>query len=368
MSGDNHQQISLFLYILCLEIMVTNSKTSYLWRLSEDKSKIVEVKVFDQEIVYSSRANIFPEEDPLFQIIASTEHDGKGWIKRAPINLFCNNCQNLNQRNAFVNGSSAEAIVNYDDDILDCGKSAEYTYYDNLVGVFNRKKHPSVPEPNAIFTFIKKKHLIGMPELDIDALEKKLKKSKKEKPKSIYVYNQIGQFYRMKGNAEQSIECFRKALSMSPHNAEVLLNLARNLMALQYLDDAIFLTRRSIEFLTTEKVPWQQYFTLGEIFRAYGHHQEAMLHFRHTLDLKPGFEPAILALKEMENLPTTTLHAYTLIIIVCLVVGVLLVIISSVDCGGEDSDTKFHHRHFNKAMAMRSLRFGVSQKRKKSSL
>ena len=34
---------------------------------------------------------------------------------------------------------------------------------------------------------------------------------------------------------QASIECFRRALSVSPNNAEILLNLARVLFNLQYL-------------------------------------------------------------------------------------------------------------------------------------
>lgn len=141
-----------------------------------------------------------------------------------------------------------------------------------------------------------------------------------KKPKSVQLYNQIGNFWRIKGDAAKSIECFRRALAVSPQNAEVLLNLARVLFALQYLDDAIYLTRRSLE-VQPDKDAWQQYFTLGEIFKAYGHYQEASTHMRHALELKPGFEPAQIALKEMETMPAATIHIYTLVIIICLVSG-----------------------------------------------
>ena len=84
---------------------------------------------------------------------------------------------------------------------------------------------------------------------DIDLIERKLKKSKRDKPKSVDLYNQIGNFWRIKGDTHKSIECFRRALAVSPNNAEILLNLARVLFNLQYLDDAIFLTRRSLEVI-----------------------------------------------------------------------------------------------------------------------
>lgn len=88
-----------------------------------------------------------------------------------------------------------------------------------------------------------------------------------QKPKSVQLYNQIGNFWRIKGNAQRSIECFRRALAVSPHNAEVLLNLARVLLALQYLDDATYLARRSLELQPPDRNAWEQYLTLGQIFK-----------------------------------------------------------------------------------------------------
>lgn len=248
------------------------------------------------------------------------------------------------------------------DEVLDCGKSVNFTYYDNLVGVANRHRHPNVPEPQVslIFGGNTRRHTT----IDIDALERKLKRAKRDKPKSVSLYNQIGNFWRIKGDASRAIECFRRALAVSPHNAEVLLNLARVLFVLQYLDDAIYLTRRSLEVQPPDKSAWQQYFTLGEIFKAYGHYQEAGLHLRHTLELRPDFEPALAALRDMETAPEAAIHVYTLLIIICLVLGVLLVILSSVDntrhqqtdAHSESQDSLRPHRHFNRAMAMRSLR------------
>ena len=74
------------------------------------------------------------------------------------------------------------------------------------------------------------------------------------------IYNQIANFWRIKGDTQASIECFRRALAVSPNNAEILLNLARVLFNLQYLDDAIFLTRRSLEVQPPDQNAWQQHF------------------------------------------------------------------------------------------------------------
>ena len=58
-----------------------------------------------------------------------------------------------------------------------------------------------------------------------------------------------------------------------------------------------------------------RYSQLGEILKAYGHFQEAALHLRHVLELRPNHEPALEILKEMEATPDSTVHVYTLLII-----------------------------------------------------
>ena len=49
--------------------------------------------------------------------------------------------------------------------------------------------------------------------------------------------------------------------------------------------------------------------------KAYGHFQEAALHLRHVLELRPNHQPALLILKEMESSPDSTVHVYTMLII-----------------------------------------------------
>ena len=184
-----------------------------------------------------------------------------------------------------------------------------------------------------------------------------------QKPKSAQVYNQIGNFWRIKGNTQLSIECFRRALSISPDHADVLLNLARVLFNLQYLDDAIMLTRRSLHMQSADQNSWLQHYTLGEILKAYGHYQEAQLHFRHALELNPGFGPAIAHLREMDGAPSPSVTQYTLFIILFLVLGVLFGVITSMEAGIDDSPEMVKtQRHFNRAMAMRSIKLGINHR------
>ncbi|XP_046824156.1 probable UDP-N-acetylglucosamine--peptide N-acetylglucosaminyltransferase SEC [Vespa crabro] len=372
--------------LLVLQANLTNSRTS--WRLNIDK------------VVKATDLVSTIEDDPIFDILASSINigNGQGWSKTAAsekldkVQVYCHECK------SFGSGSQDRRFMSYtltdapnstepfplssqvsneqvictpdqqcEDVILDCGKPVNFTYYDNLIGVANRNKHPLVPEPNVALMF--KKNNGKAIDVDIDLLEKRLKKAKREKPKSVQLYNQIGNFWRIKGDAQRSIECFRRALAVSPHNAEVLLNLARVLLVLQYLDDATYLARRSLELQPPDRNAWEQYLTLGQIFKAYGHFQEAAVHLRHALELKPDLSDAAEALKEVESLPAASIHIYTLLIIICLVLGVLLVVLSSVECD-EDSTLvtgqlqRPVQRHFSRAMAMRSLRLNVARNKR----
>lgn len=360
---DGQYLTCLTLYIFSFQIIMTNSRTSTFWKLNVEEGTIVDATLQEQ-----TENEMFTEEDMIFNIVTSTVYYGHRWAKRGS-DMYCTGCQKYEKQRENNMQNSSETVpikqvnvTEIDDEYLDCGKAVNYTFYDHLVGVARRHRHPNVPEPQVALVFTKKKHYKNgdsVTELDINMLEKRLKKAKREKPKSVQLYNQIGNFWRIKGDTRQSIECFRRALAVSPHNAEVLLNLARVLFTLQYLDDAIFLTRRSLEMQSPDRSAWQQYFTLGEIFKAYGHYQEAIAHLKHALDLRPDFEPALAALKDIENIPEATVHVYTILIIICLVMGVLLVILSTVDRNEESEDQKSQRHHFNRAMAMRSLR-GVS--------
>ncbi len=103
------------------------------------------------------------------------------------------------------------------------------------------------------------------------------------------LFNRIGNFYRITGNALQSVECFRKALSLEPYNSDILINLARLYLKMHHYDDAIFLTRKSIEYIRSDRSPWLQHFTLAEILKTNGYLDEAELHIQYTLKLKPNY-------------------------------------------------------------------------------
>lgn len=85
--------------------------------------------------------------------------------------------------------TSPDETSSIDLEVLDCGKPVNFTYYDDLIGVAQRFTHPIVPEPEVSYIFFNtKKDTNSQKTFDIDALERRLKKAKREKPKSVQVH------------------------------------------------------------------------------------------------------------------------------------------------------------------------------------
>ncbi len=369
--------------IIFLCLMGVDSETSYTWRLDVDMGKVMPAGAgtgFPQPTGGPSVAGtgttgsaavkdkaMTEDMDPakvqeaVMDILLSTvTHPDGSWRKTGE--RACHNCERpgkarnnrgvLEGRGGYDEdddddrggggGGGGTAVDEFKEEVLDCGKAVNFTYYDHLVGIQNRHSHPVMPEPEVALTFKTKKTTKKGGEVNIDAIERRLKKSKRERPKSVELYNQIGNFWRIKGDTQKSIECFRRALAVSPNNADILLNLARVLFNLQYLDDAIFLTRRSLEVQPPDQNAWLQHFQLGEILKAYCHYQEAALHLRHVLELKPNYAPAIAALQDMESIPDSSVHVYTILIIVLLVCGVLFWIVTTLDMSGASAADDHH--------------------------
>ncbi|KAJ8932796.1 hypothetical protein NQ314_014500 [Rhamnusium bicolor] len=77
-------------------LLIVNSKTSTLWKLNSDRTKIIEANPFHPVISYSTGNSNRPgllEDDPLFDIIASTEHFGQSWVKQG-VQYYCTSCKN----------------------------------------------------------------------------------------------------------------------------------------------------------------------------------------------------------------------------------------------------------------------------------
>ncbi|XP_063704656.1 uncharacterized protein LOC134834059 [Culicoides brevitarsis] len=322
----------IFIYVFSGNFFLI-SRTTTLLRLDPRTNGII-----SHDAYVASMSSDTQMHDEMFQIICT------GRLQHQKV--VNGSIYNLHDAGILSYQTPPDETSSIDSEVLDCGKPVNFTYYDDLIGVAQRFTHPIVPEPEVSYIFFNTKK--DTKSFDIDALERRLKKAKREKPKSVQLYNKIGNFWRIKGDVRQSIECFRRALAVSPTNAEVLLNLARVLFNLQFLDDAIYLTRRSLEVQPPDKSPWKQYLTLGEIFKAYGHFQESQTHLRTALELMPDHMGIKQALLDVENIPSSTLHAYTILIILFLALGVLLLVVSSTESSqlSEVSDKRHLNRMF----------------------
>lgn len=123
------------------------------------------------------------EDDIVFQILSSTVLTSGAWMKNGK-ETYCASCPMGQQF------SSAESSVDEEmqqqrsandvttDEPLECGKPANFTYYDQLMGIANRHNHPHIAEPQVAMVFRKKGSKKDT--IDLNTLEKKLRKAKKE--------------------------------------------------------------------------------------------------------------------------------------------------------------------------------------------
>ncbi|KAH9504300.1 hypothetical protein Btru_064574 [Bulinus truncatus] len=402
------------LYVISMHIVNSNSRSSssHHWKLNLAAGKVEPAKT---EASSSSKAssnkydsshnsssdNLSKEEsevsveDRMLDILTNKVVSGGEWIVTSPDetkgqyvdikDLKGHNCEtdlhHPNRCKEFTENSKEKILKNNHIEQPDwkkstskqkpltCGKKVNSTQYDHLRGISDRHHHSHIPEPDVAMVF----QTNGKSsEVDMNDLEQKLKKAKRDveregaaqKQQTAQVYNLIGNFWRIKGNTQTSIECFRKALSISPEDPDILLNLARVLFNLQYLDDAIFLARRSLHLQPSGQNAWLQHYTLGEILKSYGHPQEAAMHFNQALLLNPGFQPAKSHLRDLDTDSRPSITHLTLFIILFLVVGVLFGIVTSIESNFQETSltdgSKVQQRHFNRAMAMRSIKLGIN--------
>jgi len=136
------------------------------------------------------------------------------------------------------------------------------------------------------------------------------------------LFNQIANFLRISGDTYHAIECFRKVLYISDNNADALLNLARILYNLRFINDAIFLAERSLDQQPPEQTTWLQHYTLGEFFEGNGEYERALSHFQMALDQNPAFHPAMISLKKLGKVPApSSSNIYTALVILLLCGG-----------------------------------------------
>ncbi|CAG0912537.1 unnamed protein product [Notodromas monacha] len=350
------------------------------WKLNAENGKVVQVS----EPVTES-------DEVFFEILATTNFKASCWKRTAHDpdhkEAICVSREISSEvRDSSVIEEKPQPPIPLQRDELDCGKPVNFTYYDHLMGISRRNMHPEIIEPHLTLVFhegttggsgnfkIKRDVL----EADLEAMEKALKKAKKEKPRTEQLYNQLGNYWRIRGDAIKTIECFRKALTIAPNSAEVLINLARVLLNLQYKEDALFLAKRSLEVHPPHLNPWLIHFTLGEIFKEFGYHQEAALHLKHCLELKPTWTPAVEVLRELgdpyiqfEAVKASYIHIYTLLIIVFLVLGVFrstdrLAFVENIGYSTKSGWVEFAHKKgvkFDKDEGVRSEIVAETKKR-----
>eukprot|EP00128_Syssomonas_multiformis_P004112 Colp12_sorted_trinity150504_noHs@29575 len=190
--------------------------------------------------------------------------------------------------------------------------------FDHLEGVAKRRSLKSMKEAGVALIF---DHYGGLVEAEAN-----LKKSLAEHPNNAALINEAGNYWRVKGDTFQAVECFRKALFYTPNNADVLLNLARVMLNMGFSKDAAIIMERALQLVPNS---FLHHFTHGEVMMAMGKWNSAAESFRKTLELHPYFQPAESHLQELQKKigPTGTTHIVsTYLVIGCCSLVTLIVV------------------------------------------
>ncbi|XP_072047116.1 LOW QUALITY PROTEIN: tetratricopeptide repeat protein 17-like [Amphiura filiformis] len=155
--------------------------------------------------------------------------------------------------------------------------------YDHLEAVQERKNLSSVAEPDLIY-------LLPADE-GLDRIGYLIYKALKQNKTSWVLYNFASYFWRVHGNAEQVIDCARKALHFAPHAWKnvALLNMANALHRAHYSTDAAILGEAALEGDQDLEVI---YFMLGNIYAALGQYSRSIARFKQALALSPDLSVA----------------------------------------------------------------------------
>ncbi|KAL5277207.1 hypothetical protein ACFFRR_002433 [Megaselia abdita] len=265
-------------------------------------------------------------QDDIIDILTSTKMDKEAKSWRQMYKVEEEAPQKL-ENNGFLLSKCSPTKISISP--LTCGKPANLTIYDELIGITQRFANPPIiiPDFDAIEHFIRETDEPN--EFVEQELEITLKLLQSEQ-NSMQMYGTIGNFFRIKGDTKQAIECFRKVLAENPNDPEILFNLAEVLHKMQFIDDAIYLIKRSIEYNPHRILPWRQYFTLGKILKDHGHFHESYLHLKHALSLHPNHEPIVRLLIEIDDMnKLSPLQLSTICIIVVLIIGVVVLLLFS---------------------------------------
>uniref|UniRef100_A0A1A9UHX7 Uncharacterized protein n=1 Tax=Glossina austeni TaxID=7395 RepID=A0A1A9UHX7_GLOAU len=341
-------------------ITLTNSRTSTRWKLNSATGKIQfhDPGAKNKDSYFADNKTIndldltsdIYQQDAVFYIIATSNRifDGVDWLQQSlessilhsPIQMsigrkistesFSNNLT-VEQRMEHAHNEKLVKTPLKIKESLDCGQPLNYTQYDYITNIGDHYRHKEMklmPEPEVAYFFLRNHDKHAYKNFNLAALEAHLKQAKRDNPHSAKVYHHIGNYWRIVGHAIEAVKCFRRALDISPTESEVMFNLGKVLYNLQYLDDAIYMTRRSIEFQSPAHTVWPQYYMLGEILRTYGDIQGSLHYYRLALELNPTHELIVKALRDIDNKPTAGVHTYTVVIIITLVIAVLSVIVT----------------------------------------
>lgn len=159
------------------------------------------------------------------------------------------------------------------------------------------------------------------------------------------MFVRTGNILRVKGDTYHAMECFRSAYAISSSNPDVLLNMARILVNLNFMKDAIYLLEHSLDNQPIERTTWLQHFALGQLLEKNGDIARACSHYEMTLVQNPTFHPAHFKMQRLSrSVPTPSeTNLYTVIIISLLCILIVLYLHFSIIKEPAEANSKYNY-------------------------
>lgn len=173
---------------LCTFFVMTNSRTSTMWKLNTEAGKIQTLDIIDRHIKsyspldedliynFNAMAEVYSNDEMFFTIVSSTrldDHNG-GWLRQSVENTLdslletrkvkaeANSLEKIRKRNILKEKTlmgSKVSVRNSSDSVeaLDCGQPVNYTHYDYIISLgtsYKNKQTQLMPEPEVSFSRI----------------------------------------------------------------------------------------------------------------------------------------------------------------------------------------------------------------------
>jgi Flp pilus assembly protein TadD len=124
---------------------------------------------------------------------------------------------------------------------------------------------------------------------EVDEAVSHFRRALEMKPNDIKIHNYLGSLLAQNGEVDQAISLFHRALEIKPDDAETCNNLGIALAGLERVDEAVIYFQKALELKPDNA---EIHNNLGIALAKRGRLDEAVAHFRKALEIKPDHKGA----------------------------------------------------------------------------